>query len=555
MPQMPETSPVAAPRLALAYAFIDWIEAAPRAAFAAFLALHFVVWTALPTLLYANLPLDLIEALTYGREWQLGYDKLPPLPWWLVEIMHRAFGADAAYYALAQAAVIIAFIAVWATARPLVGATGALVAVLIIDGMHYFQYTAVKFNHDVIQLPFWALAGYAFHAALTRRRVTHWLLLGFAFGCALWAKYFVVVLAAPYTLFLLFDRDARRALATPGPWLALIVALIIAAPHVVWLVQTDFLPLAYAEHRAAEVRGWYDHILHPAAFIASQIFFLLASFFIAAALVWPPPLPLMGEGRGWGSRGNVASVDGRTPPPDPPPYPPPTSLHSGARERGPGGGREYWADAFDRRIVILLAFGPGLAMIALIAVSGRGTFAMWGYPLWLFVGLWIVLMLRATLDRARLAHVVAHWGVVFLILAIAFVVNYSVLPLLDHRYRAVFYPGDKLAATLTQRFHDATGTKLRYVVGAMWDGGNLAHYSPDQPEVLIDGLPRRAPWIDMADLRKKGAVVVWSGGDTAHLPPQFAAIAGNAAVGAPFDLPMRRGTGTLHVGWAILKPQ
>jgi len=54
-------------------------------------------------LLYANLPLDLIEALTYGREWQLGYDKLPPLPWWLVEIMHRAFGADAAYYALAQA--------------------------------------------------------------------------------------------------------------------------------------------------------------------------------------------------------------------------------------------------------------------------------------------------------------------------------------------------------------------------------------------------------------------------------------------------------------------
>ena len=113
---------------------------------------------------------------------------------------------------------------------------------------------------------------------------------------------------------------------------------------------------------------------------------------------------------------------------------------------------------------------------------------------------------------------VAHWGAVFVIFAIVFVVNYSVLPLIDHRYRAVFYPGDTLAATLTQRFHDATGTKLRYVVGAMWDGGNLAHYSPDQPEVLIDGLPRRAPWIDLGDLRKNGAIVVWSGGDTAHLP-------------------------------------
>ena len=66
----------------------------------------FVVWTALPALLYPNLPLDLIEALTYGREWQLGYDKLPPLPWWLVEVVYRLIGLDAAYYALAQVAVI-----------------------------------------------------------------------------------------------------------------------------------------------------------------------------------------------------------------------------------------------------------------------------------------------------------------------------------------------------------------------------------------------------------------------------------------------------------------
>ena len=68
-------------RLAL---FLASIAARPGRAFAGFLALHAAVWTALPTLLYPNLPLDLIEALIYGREWQLGYDKLPPLPWWLV---------------------------------------------------------------------------------------------------------------------------------------------------------------------------------------------------------------------------------------------------------------------------------------------------------------------------------------------------------------------------------------------------------------------------------------------------------------------------------------
>src|SRR6516164_6481007 len=199
---------------------IATIERRPQAAFAAFLAPHVTVWTALPTLLYPNLPLDLIEALTYGREWQLGYDKLPPLPWWLVELVYRTVGVDAAYYALAQIAVVAAFAAVWLTARPLVGGVGALVAVLFLDGLHYFHFTAAKFNHDVIELPLWAFAGYAFHAALRRGRMAHWLLLGIAIGLSLWAKYFVVVLAAPLALFLLVDRDARRALATAGPWIA-----------------------------------------------------------------------------------------------------------------------------------------------------------------------------------------------------------------------------------------------------------------------------------------------------------------------------------------------
>src|SRR5262249_38892141 len=197
------------------------VERRPQATFAAFLALHLVIWTALPALLYPNLPLDLIEALTYGREWQLGYDKLPPLPWWLVELVYRTAGHDVAFYALAQIAVLSAFAAVWLTARQLVGAVGALVAVLVIDGLHYYHFTAAKFNHDVIQLPLWALAGYAFHAALRRGRLVHWLLLGCAIGLSLWAKYFVVVLAAPLALFLLVDRDARRALATGGPWIAL----------------------------------------------------------------------------------------------------------------------------------------------------------------------------------------------------------------------------------------------------------------------------------------------------------------------------------------------
>jgi 4-amino-4-deoxy-L-arabinose transferase-like glycosyltransferase len=454
------------------FRLIDAVERRPQAAFAAFLFLHAVVWSALPAILYLNLPLDLIEALTYGREWQLGYDKLPPLPWWLVEIVYRVFGVDTAYYALAQAVVVIALVLVWKTARPLVGALGALVAILIIDGMHYFNFTAAKFNHDVIQLPFWALAGFAFHAGLRRGGIGYWALLGAALGCALWAKYFVAVLVAPLMLFMLLDREARRRLASPGPWVAAAVALAIMAPHLVWLVQNDFLPFHYAEARALPVRGPLDHLLHPFQFLGGQFFFILPALVIAAPLFWPP-----------NKNKNAPSAA---------------------------------ADAFDRRIVTLLAFGPAFTVFALSLTTGRGTVTMWGYPLWLFLGLWIVMCAPAALDRVRL-----------------------------------------VAAAVTQRFEAATGHKPAYIIASMWNGGNVAHYSGlhPQPRVLINGLPRRAPWIDLADLRARGAVVVWTDGDPNSLPESFGAVAAGAEIGAPFALAFRSGEHVLRVGWAVLHPQ
>jgi Dolichyl-phosphate-mannose-protein mannosyltransferase len=487
---------------------IGFIERQPRAAFAAFLALHLIVWTALPALLYPNLPLDLIEALTYGREWQLGHDKLPPLPWWLVEIVHRLIGIDAAYYALAQGAIIAAFALVWMTAVPLVGPLGALAAVLILDGLHYFHYTAAKFNHDVIQLPLWALAGCAFHAGLRRGGLIHWGLLGSAIGLALWAKYFVVVLALPLALFLLLDRDARKALASPGPWMALVIALVLVAPHIAWLLRNDLLPFAYAGARAAPARGLADHLLNPVFFVLGQLFFLAPALLIAGALFWP--------------RSKEAAAPA--------------------------------VDGFDRRIITLLAFGPAAATLALSAASGRGTIALWGYPLWLFLGLWLVLHVRAGL-AARFRRVATVWAAVFAAFALAFIVNYSVLPSIDGRYRAVFYPGDRLAEELSRRFRAATGRPLSYVIGSMWDGGNVAHYAPGRPRVLIDGDPRRAPWIDLGDLRTKGAVLVWTTGDPDVIPIGLRAIADDAQTQPPFTLPVRRGRGVLTVGWAILRPQ
>jgi hypothetical protein len=486
----------------------DIIHRHPAGTFAAFLALHAVVWTALPALLFLNPPLDIIEGLLYGREWQLGYDKLPPLPWWMLEATHRLFGQDVFYYALSQTTVVATFALVWAMARRVVGPVGALVSVLIIDGLHYFTFTSPKFNHDVIELPFWALTGYAYWAALRGGRVLHWILLGLGVGLSLWAKYFVVVQALPLALFALFDRDARKTLATPGPWIAVTVALAVMAPHLIWLWQNDFLPFAYADDRAKHFTKLRDYVGRPLWFLLGQLGSLLPSLLIAAA---------------------VFRRDGRA-------------------------AGEAMPDAFDRRIVTLLAFGPAAALVLLSIVSGRDPVAMWAYPLWLFVGLWIVIHVPHV-SVTRVGRAATVWGAVFFVYAAAFVVHYDVRPRFQQRYTTELYPGERLADEMSRRFRALTGQPLAYVIGPMWEGGNISHYAPSHPRVLIDGSPKRAPWIDLGDLRVHGAMVVWDATVSPTIPPKFRAIADDAEIQPTLTLPMRLGTFNVQIGWALLRPR
>jgi hypothetical protein len=218
------------------------------------------------------------------------------------------------------------------------------------------------------------------------------------------------------------------------------------------------------------------------------------------------------------------------------------------------------ASEFDRRIVTLLAFGPAAMTVLLSLLTGRNAVALWGYPLWLFLGLWIVLNARL-LERVTLWRIVLLWGVIFVGTAIAFVIHYGVSQRFRPHYSAVMYPGDKLGAEMSRRFREITGRPLAYVIGPMWEAGNIAHYAPEHPRVLVDGAPRRAPWIDLADVRTRGAIVVWPVGSTEMdksaemLPVAYRAIANGAQIQPSLTLPLHLGAGLKGIGWAVLRPQ
>ncbi len=487
---------------------IAFVDQHPWRAFAAFASVHITVWTLAPWLLFPNLPLDLIEALIYGREWQLGYDKLPPLPWWTMEILYRLFHADIAYYAFAQVTVVAAFACVFRLALTLTNARAALAAVLIIDGLHYFTSTSPKFNHDVIQLPFWALAGVSYYYALRTQRLVHWVLLGIALGGAFWAKYFVVMLAVPLALFILIDRDARTSLRSAGPYVTAIVALVIAAPHLVWLVQNDFLPLHYVEARATPPRGWYDYGWRPLEFALGQAAWLLPSLAISANL--------------FVARGEVASFN---------------------------------VDAFSRRIVTLLTFGPCALLLAGSVITGGKLIGMWGYPLWLFLGLWLVLRIGPVTEPRRFVRLGATWAVATLIYVIAFVAYMAADPLMRPTYRAELFPGPAVARELAARFATETGQPVAYVIAPMYFGGNVSHYAKEAPRTVIDGELSRVPWIDPADLRRRGALVMWVESDPNRVPEAYRALAGDAVPRPPLRFPAIWGKWLHTIGWTIVPPR
>jgi 4-amino-4-deoxy-L-arabinose transferase-like glycosyltransferase len=484
------------------------------------LGLHLVVWTALPALICPNLQIDLAEGLALGKEWQLGYWKHPPLPWWIDDLAYRAAGDVHAVYLLGPLAAVISLYAVWRLGREVTSPQSALIAVLALEGLHFFNFTAVKFNHDVLQLPFWALTGLFAYRAITAGRAVDWILAGLWLALAAWTKYTVVALAAPIGLVLLLDPFARRAWRTPGPYLMAATSLLMILPHLAWLIESDFLPLQYADERARAAAHWYQWLEFPLLWTASQLFFLLPTIALLAIALTRP------------RRGE--------PPPDP-------------------------SRAFARRYVMALALGPFAVVTVGLALFGRLGVAMWGYPLWTFLPLAAVMYLAPTTDPARLRLFARACLVVLIGMPVAYAAVELFEPFLRDRPKATQFPGKLLADTVTRQWHDLTGTPLVYVGGADFLGSGagefaantVAVYSPDRPHVIVHGIPALSPWIDPSDLGRRGAVLLWEGGDPDELPANLKATFPRAQLQPPLTLPRQtlypRSPSTVH--YAIVLPQ
>src|SRR3954466_1382687 len=493
---------------------LDTAQRAPGSCLAVVLLLHVAIWTALPALLSHNLQLDLVEDLALGREWQLGYWKHPPLPWWLWGVAYRLTGDVHAVYILGPLSAAVCMYVLWLLGRDIVGGFQSLIAVLALEGIHFFNFSVPKFAHDQMQLPFWAMTGLFLYRAFVQERKRDWLLAGASLALCFWAKFEAFALAGSIALFTLFDPQARRKLTTPGPWLMALAFLIVIAPNLNWLVETGFMPLRYVDARAKIATHWYHVFTYPLQWTASQLFFIAPAVgLIALALIGTRPQPAADDNA-----------------------------------------------AFARRYLAMLALGPFLVTTAVALFAGRLPVAMWGYPLWCFAPLAAIAWFGPAIGSTQLRRFATGFLVVFLTMPIAYVAVETLEPALRDRAKATQFPGKQLADEITARWRAKFSTPLPFVGGGEFATNNIAVYSPDRPRVIVHADPAISPWVDRDELRRRGAVIVWEDGQLdAAAMAQLRRDYPGLDVQEPLSLPRRTFVSTqLHpvrVHYAIVPPR
>lgn len=448
--------------------FLTFARVQPGTILSIVLIAHVVVWTFVPMLMSQNLQLDLVEGLALGKEWQLGYWKHPPLPWWITDLIYRVTGQVSSVYALGAIASAVSIWAVWLLARDIVPPLQALIAALALEGIHFYNFSAVKFAHDQMQLPIWTLVAFFLYRGLLRGGFVYWIFAGIMVALAFWTKYSALALGVSIGLFLLLDPQARKVWRTPGPYLMGAAFALTIAPHVIWLVTNDFGPMVYANARARHAEYWYQYALYPAQWIGGQFFFLLPALALLGLALYPLRL---------------------------------------SAERG---------RSFAGRYVTTLALGPFFFVTITAILAGRLPVLMWGYPLWSFLPLALVVWFGGDIDTTR-QRAFVKW---FLILFVTVPVLYVAIPIVDSlrgKTKATDFPGRPLAEKLTEIWHARINAPLVYVTGDELAANNVAVFSHDRPHVILHGLPERTPWATRDQLDQAGILFVWTDGGAAPL--------------------------------------
>ena len=244
-----------------------------------FITIHLILWTLVPSLTNNNLPLDTIEALAWGGNLDWGFNKHPPASAFFTELFFKMFAnKDWAYYLLSQIFVVISFFIIFKFSQEFYkNKIYGFLSVLILEGIYFYNYTTPEFNVYISELPFWTLTVYFSYRAFSKDQFKDWFLLGFFAAIGILSHYLFSYLLLSITLFFIYEFFKNKKFNFKS-LIALEVFIIMIIPHLIWLVENDYITITYGLHRAgsgANSKELVDHVIYPIIFLLKQIGILI----------------------------------------------------------------------------------------------------------------------------------------------------------------------------------------------------------------------------------------------------------------------------------------
>jgi len=393
-----------------------------------FLLSHFAIWVLVPSITNHNLPLDTIEALAWGSNLDWGFNKHPPLSAFAVEVFYQIFGSqDWAYYFLSQICVVTSFFVVWKFSEYFFqNKIYSLIAILLLEGIYFYNYTTPEFNVYVCELAFWALTVYYCWKGFEKNDYASWLLFGFFSGLGVLSHYlFIYLLCAldVFFIYLIINKKINfKCLISYVPF------LLVLLPHLIWLTENNYITITYALHRTGlSEPNFLDHFIHPLIFLGKQIG-ILAPFFLMVLLLV-------------------------------------SKLKTNFNFK-------------DKKLLFLLTINiiPIILMFLTSMLMGVKVRTMWMTPFYLFFGVLLIYIFQSQINLNKLKYFVSLFLILFIFSPFAYA--YISITQTDKR---TDYPGKEHAIDVQKRWDKKFESKINVVLGNEWLAGNLSYHLKSRP--------------------------------------------------------------------------
>ncbi|WDI44492.1 glycosyltransferase family 39 protein [Bremerella sp. P1] len=432
---------------------------------------HVIVWSLMPILTAANAPLDTIEMIYWGNQWQWGYYKHPPLPAWLAAGTSGWFSDPAwASYIVAQACILACIWAVWEVVRDRNKPWIALAAAALLEACAFYNYTTIELNNNMVRRAMTALTVVFLYWAITKGRLAYWTAAGVFVALGLLSKYDHGMLVLSLVAFAAIHPQVRGLWKTPGPYVLIGVSLLLFAPHAWWMIENDFITLKYIQDRTQTEPNAWNHLIMPAKFLGEQLGAIAGMLIGSMALL----------GFIWKWRTNLSDEDRLA--------------------------RDY---------LLAVVVGPlSIAVFASLATGGLIR-SMLGAPIWIFLPALLVMCFeRRRQDPLTCGRVAVGCACLSIVFAIVVGTRNTYGTAMREKYLRVDYPGDRLADEVQLRWQSvADAGQPPTIAGSWWPAGNASVYADRPIDVYPECDPHFAPWIDESKIQDQGGVIVWEDPD------------------------------------------